>query len=165
MTATGLKSAIDDKFTPSPTVALDAHTLFSEAIKEYLEENCVVTYSWSGVDGGGSPDPITSFIGYPTWSSLLIPVPLSLIDWAVKLTSAIYSAVIIPDDNTFTFSSNLIFGNVPIGLSFSGETDQSNAMLYTCNEIVEGIKDMIAPGSFSGSHGSYTGTATMVSIS
>lgn len=165
MTGIGLKSVVDSKFSPPPISASSAHVLFSEALEEYLESDCVVTYSWAAVDGIGNPDPTTSFTAKPTWVDFSVSTPSDLEDWASKITAEVYTAVIEPDDTSFSFSPSLIFGNVLISLSFSNATTQSAAMLYICNEIVDGVKDMIAPGTFAGTHGIYTGTATMVSIS
>ena len=163
MTASGLKSAIEAKFNPAPTVAATANTLFGEAVKEYLEAECEVTYSWAAVNGSGTPDPIVTFTAKPTFASFVIAPVANLTLWAVALYTQILGAVMVPDDATFIVAPTA-FGPVPFTLTASGATDFDTAMTYTCNEILNGIKLMLSIVPASGAHGVYTGSGLIVTI-
>ena len=158
-----IKTAMDSE---KPDNAIDAQKVFGDELSKYLIENCEIEYAWVGADPVPSPDPVTSFIATPTWITFpLLPVP-SFELWFVSLSTLIQTAILEPETSVPPFLlTPLTFGIVPMVGVQSGLTDPDDAMLDVCEQIIDGIKLMINPIPATGTHGSYIGTASMISIS
>ena len=139
-----------------------AITAFWDAIKEYVEKNAEVIYTWSAVDSTSSPDPTTTWTGRIITSGSLSPSGKDTAAGALSKTSEDMNVNVnewtIKPPSDFSVSGPTIKGS-SISMKASGATDRDSALLAISEDIIEGIKAAIPP-IMSGSHGSYTGATT-----
>lgn len=164
MIPSDLKDAIQAKFDPFPEDAVSANLAFGQAVQEYLQENCSITYAWVGANPSGTPDPVVSFTAKPTWVAFVLAPSADFNTWIISLSGLIQTAIIAPDDSTFVLTGAL-FGPTPLTIAQSGLDTHDDAILDISTNIVNGVKLMINPTPVPGVHGVFTGTATMALIS
>ena len=129
---------------------------FDTAASTYLENNCMVTYSWSATLPASpfTPDPVTSFDAHINFSSFSIGNAVDIDAWALLLQGAIMGAVIAPDIYVPPFAlppmTFLLTG--ALTLTQSGETEYLSALTYICDEIITWIKTLINPTPVAGTH-------------
>jgi hypothetical protein len=143
--------------------ASDFQAAFGDGIKEYLESNVSLSYSWIALmpSPANTPDPVTSFTAKLSYSSFSIDVPSSFATWVTSIQNAVLGASIVPDDSTFLLSSPSL---LTVALSIA----KGGTMLDICNEICSWLKTCINPAPVSGSHLLFTVPspgAIMISIS
>ena len=163
MVAEDLKIAIQDAFATPPEDATEAQSTFGNAVKDYLEENCEITYAWVGANPSSTPDPTVTFTAKPTWTTFSLAPFADFTLWMAGLSAIVATALLTPDDTTFLLTG-MTFGLVPIVGIQSGLDDPDEAMLDVCEQIIDGVKLMINLVPSVGSHSAFTGTATMTSI-
>ena len=168
MVAEDLKDLIKSRMdTEQPDNSISAQLVFGTALKDYLEENCEINYSWIAVDPGGIPDPQITFICNPAWIYFpLAPVP-NFNAWVLSLSliiqTSLFEVIQEPAEIPFTLTP-LTFGIIPIVAVQSGLSDPDEAILDICDKIIDGIKLMINVTPATGTHGVYIGSATMTLI-
>jgi len=163
MIAEDMADAIIEKVKNS-TDADNSMNKFYEALCEYVEENAEVTYSWAGANPLGVPDPTTEINAKIKTTGSLKPSGASDCDSALKQLSADLNTeaaqwkIEWPSD--FTLGSAFVIPSIEI--TASKKTEQKEAWVAVCEQIIEGIKE--ATPSVSGTHSSYTGTASFTKI-
>jgi len=167
MTAGGMANYIISQIS-GLTNQSTAITTFGNALGSYIVSNATVTYSWTGAMTV-SPftiDPTTSFTGTISYTSSLSFSDTS----STTATSALanFSTALNTFLATFIISAPAGFVLTPmfiipaISLSASGATNQLSAITSLCSDIISGLScTPVATGTHAGT---YTGTATFVSI-
>lgn len=149
--------------------ASQASKMFCEKICEYINKNAVITYSWLGVSGD-STDPITIFTTTSTGKGF---VKLSNINsvgagvdyWCLEMSKVIQTDMSMNIPKTWTLSPLLFNPYGKLKIIMSGETDFNSASTNFCTQFLTSFKSsFLNTTPVSGTHGKYTGTATMTSI-
>lgn len=163
MVAEDLRDSIKAKMLDvEPSTAVEAQLAFGTALKEYLEENCEITYGWVATNPSGTPDPVLTFTTSPTWVTFNLVPSTDFSSWIIMLGTTIQTSIFeIPSGFILT---PLTFGIVPIVAIPSGKDNFDEAMLDSCTKIINGVKLMLNLIPSTGTHGVYTGSATMTSI-
>jgi len=163
MTAEAMANAIISRINKS-TDASDANNKFYAALCEYVEGNAVVTYAWSAVDPEATPDPMVEIITNLKTAGSLSP------SGASDCSSALAKFSSDLNDNAKTwevvwptgFALPPAYVIPTINITASKADNQQDAMVSVCKEIIAGIKK--ATDTVPGSHATYSGAATFVSI-
>lgn len=150
--------------------ASQASKVFCEKICEYINKNAVITYAWSGTNGS-SVDPITSFT---TSSSGTGFVKLSNISsagagvdyWCTQMSIVIKTKMYLNQPNGWILSPLLFNQAGQLIIKMSGETNFNSASTNFCERFLQSFKStFVNPIPVAGTHSSYVGSATMISIS
>lgn len=143
---------------------------FDTAVSTYIQDNCVINYSWSATLPATpfTPDPTVSFTASVSFPSFSIGNAPDINAWALLLQTAIMGGIISPDDVTFLLPPMTFLLTGPLIITQSGETEYVAALTSVCTEIINWIKTLINPTPVAGTHLTYTTPtpgAIMVSIS
>lgn len=143
----------------------DAVTGFWKAVRDYIEENGEVEYSWTGLNPAGAPDPTVKFIGKIKTSGDMSPSGESgSADSAMSKVSATMNSnaatwtVEPPAD--FKISPILIIPGIT--LTPSGSDNRDSAIETLAGQILDGLK--LATPVSAGQHQAYMGTASFIRI-
>ena len=131
------------------------------AMKEYLEENLEVTYSWAGSNSDSS-DPTTSYVGIVEFTNFDIDTPMSLEGMAQQIMDSVATGVISAPAGFSLSPGDFTIKPLVLPTGTSYETAMMECVFTpVCAWIVT-----CKPGSpMSGTHGGFSGTGTMVNIS
>lgn len=155
----------------------DYFDCFIKSIKEYLEANTEIKFSWTGTLG--TQTETTTLGGKISWTSFKLSQPENLVKLGKSLVEEIIKGkieIIQPPPETTTeeetevevdpyvINGPIHLKEVVMNISSSQKADQSDAMLSVCTDIINTITTMENPGPYGGKHGSYSGAATMVSV-
>jgi len=138
----------------------DFAAAFDGAVSTYLENNCVITYSWAATLPATpfTPDPVVTFNAHINFPSFSIGNAADINAWALLLQGAIMGAVISADTYVPPFAlppmTFLLTG--PLIITQSGETEYLPALTSVCTEIIDWIKTLINPTPVPGTHTPYT---------
>lgn len=161
MTEQGMADVVIAKLQAAPpSTAADAQTLWASGLKEYIESNFTATCSWSAVDVHGTPDPVTSFPATISFSSFSLYPVANLPAWMSLIVTRIVAGNIT---NSSWSISTLHPVSVTFASGFSYATGFNDAVLAVCHDIIDGMHVMTG-GTATGTHGVYTGTATVTNI-
>ena len=149
----------------------DYNDAFDEGLKEYLEDNLEITYSWAATlpPPASTPDPVTSFKAHVTYPLFSIDQPANLAAWGTMVITAIAGATIEPiieeepeEPDTavppfiFTPGSLKFLPAAPLVITPSNADNQKDALEHVCNLIITAIKLLINPTPVLGTHSPYT---------
>lgn len=137
----------------SPSDYADA---FDSAISTYIQDNCVINYSWAATDPTPTPDPTVSFTASISFPSFSIGNAPDINAWALLLQNAIMGGIISPDDSTFLLPPMSFLLTNPLVITQSGKTEYLDALTSVSTEIINWIKTLINPTPVAGTHLTYT---------
>lgn len=149
--------------------ATSAMIEFWGAVKRYIENNFEATYSWTGFDSvSETTDPVTFVKCKVKTFGNISPCGLNtsnaaLAAMSLQMNSNISTWNIVVDNSKspgFSLSPAKIIPT--ISLKASNSTDPNDAIESICGQIINGIKK--ATVNISGTHGSYIGNGTFMSI-
>jgi hypothetical protein len=136
--------------------------VMAATMQTYFEDNVVITYAWSGVNPSGSSDPIRSFTSTVKFTAWDLDAPMSLSGLTAKLIAAVATGTIAhPAGFTLPKGS---FASRPLTLPANADTAQC-LMKCIIEPVCAWIVTLVNTAAISGSHGAFTGTATMSGIS
>lgn len=142
-------------------------TIWEEGIKDYLETNLQIIFNFTGTTGGGGSTNVNLPATIEYLSVLSLGTYNSLSDFNNNLKSGIEQGSF--KISTFTPTSGVMPTIIiqPINLSESGETNYEDATKYVYDKMVTAILNSVSLNTtpIPGSVGSYTGSATLISIS
>lgn len=139
---------------------------FDNALKNFIQDNCQVIYSWTAVNSVPNPDPTTSFQASVNYASFSVGNQTDINAWSLAVSNQVLGGVITPDDSNFVVTPGSFLLTTPLVIPQSGLTNADAAMLYACDKIVTWLKLLINPVPVSGTHlVQYVGTGIMTSIS
>jgi len=145
----------------------NALKVFSSTLKDYLENNMIITYSWVGISSIPTTDPIVSFTAKISWNDFNIINPKSFILFGSLITNELLKGEIKPVDSSFSLTLGKLKLVTPFILVKSFATTQDIAMLNLATQIIIYVKTMIDNTTvLTGSHGIYISSpgAVMLSI-
>lgn len=146
------------------TDAGSAINAFYRALCEYVEKNAEVTYSLVGVDSKGNPDSTTVIKTKLQTAGSLSPsgesdssAALSRFSSDLNSQASLWT-VLWPAE--FSLSPSYVLPSISI--TASGATEMTGAWNFVCSQIIQGLK--AATPVSSGTHISYTGAASFISL-
>jgi len=174
MTTDGLATKIKTALS-SVNDQPDAISKLSNAIKEYIQDNCELSYAWVGIAPGPVTDTVTSFTASLTFTSFSLSVTdLPTAAGAVNslglsLGANLAGGVVTPPVG-FALSPPYLIPTPLSPLTASQATTQNDAINHLVEEIISGVKNMANYSPILlGAHGTFLappGTgATLISIS
>jgi hypothetical protein len=138
--------------------------VLADSMKEYLEDNLEVEYSWQGVNpSSGAKDPVTKYTATVKFASFNLDEPMSLNPGLSGKIMASVATGIISAPAGFSLSVGSF--TIPTLTLPSGSAFQSAMMDCIFRPICDWIKTCLPGTPMSGSHSSFTGTGTMAKIS
>lgn len=151
----------------------DANTKISTVLNEYTVENAEIMFAWSGVSPDGSPDPVTVATGEVTLMEVVLfpsgaEDPLSAIaSFVAQIVGGMNLAmfnITAPGWNTVPgqFSSASNVGDLDISIDADNLAD---AMLQFSEDWVSYFTALTPSAPCTGTHGPYTGSGAITSIS
>ncbi len=148
--------------TQNKNTASDAVNGLWSSMKNYIQINAEVIYSWSAVDPKGSPDPTTTWTGKLIPSGTMTPsgkgTPQEAVDAISETLNSNFNSWKVEPAPGFSVSGGTLTGSsVKVGLS--GASDRDTAFMSIAADIIKGIK-AATPPVMSGAHGAYTGATT-----
>lgn len=175
LTVQGMKDFI---YPPLKNVtdASQAFKLFCENICEYINKNATITYSWSATNPSGDPDPITMFTTHSAGKgsfnlSNFTTVGPGVNYWCTQMSKVISTqmSILTPDYNddvkTWVLAPMLFSQTAQFNIRMNGEADFETASTNFCTQFLTQFKtSFINSVSVSGTHLTYTGVATMISV-
>lgn len=159
--ANAIKSKMDNVTSglgdhPENANPSDYADAFDSAVSTYIQDNCVINYSWAATDSVPTPDPTISFTASVSFPSFSIGNASDINAWALLLQNAIMGGIISPDDSTFLLPPMSFLLVSPLVITQSGKTEYLEALTSVSNEIVNWIKTLINPTPVAGTHLTYT---------
>jgi hypothetical protein len=136
--------------------------VMAATMQKYVEDNAVIAYAWSGVNPSGSSDPIKSFASTVKFTAWDLSSPMSLSGLTDKMAVAVATGTITHPAG-FTLPAGSFAAK---SLTLPSNTDPAQCLMKCIIEpVCAWIKTLINPAALAGSHGAFTGTATMNGIS
>jgi len=160
--ANAIKTEMDNvtngNTNPEDANPADYGSAFDSAAKQYIEDNCLIVYSWIGIMPGAPPvpDPIVSFTASVSFPTFTVGNPPDINAWGPMLQGAIMGGLISPDDSSFVLPPMSFLVTAPMVVTHSNEgNDYFLALQSVCGEIINSLKTMINPTPYPGAHGSF----------
>ena len=169
ITAQGLKDLIISRTQGLDTPA-GALSAISGAISDYLNQNILVTFSWTAVNPDGQTDPVSTATGMV--SGILVNITPTGLSQASQVKTWFDTAVALGiklgtytiTQPGFAVSVGTMLDLPPLSLSREGNS-RDDAVLVLAQSIVDAVKAYVPAVPVAGTHGSYTGTGSVVSLS
>lgn len=168
ITAQGLKDLIISR-TQSLDTPSGALAAVSGAINDYLNQNILVTFSWTAVAPNGQSDPVTTATGMV--SGILVNLTPSNLSEASQVKTWFDTAIGVGiklgtytiTDAGFAVSPGTMLDLPPLDLSRQGNS-REDAILVLAQSIVDAVKAYVPAVPVAGTHGAFTGTGSVVSL-
>ena len=162
--------------TENQTDAYEALLDLGNAIESYLNANNLMTFSWLAFDTYSNPDPVTICTGKISGINItLTPSESSnrnttFTHLSAEIKSGCSTGTYNVTTSGFSTSPNNLttapsFTSLSIFLNYSsGDDTRLHYFRDLASQIITWVIGMVPTGTCAGTHGSYTGIATPVSI-
>jgi hypothetical protein len=150
--------------------ATDAMNLFSTAVTNYILNNAEFSFAWVAIDGGGTPDPVTSATGaFITGSITFTPSFQSSKGPALTAIQQQYNSGLANfsyniTDSGFATTPAFVGSVIGLNLNIPITNNQETALLALCNNIIDNVKGQLYANTVSGTRGIYTGVGTVTGV-
>jgi hypothetical protein len=136
--------------------------IMGDTMKNYFEENTVITYGWSATNPSGTPDPILSFNSEVSFSAFDLTRPMDLPGLVAKIMAAFQGAIIKHPVAWIIPNGTFLIKPLVLPQSNNAETALMDCIIHP---VCVWVKTLINPAPLSGTHGAFSGATTGMTIS
>ena len=147
------------------TEAGEANYNLFNALCDYCEKEMEINYGWVGLDPMSVPDPETSIVCSVKATGSISPCGGNTAESALSVFGNNLNSQIslwqVVWPSGFSLSPALIIPNIVLSPTYAETMEEAWEGL--CSQIIKGLK--VATPAATGTHSSFTGSATFISIS